>query len=330
MQRDNLDGRWRAILAAAGISPKLLDKRHHPCPMCGGKDRWRFTDYHQKGRWHCNQCGNGDGYELLQKIKGLDFKEAAKLARSLAGCRAPEPPRKPDMGKLMQARRKLWESATAIKLDSPVGQYLNQRCHITRFPATLRELRTADGWEMVALIMDPAGKGKAIHRTPVDDAGNRQGKRLYMPGPLPKGGAVRLCNAKPHGVLGIAEGIETAISAAKLFKIPVWAALDANALANWVPPEGVGEVVAFADNDENFAGQKAAAQLGARLSGHKLTFSIETPVFRGQDWNDVQNGKQPELITQAELERIRTMRKVRDAVMQETERFQKIADGDPS
>jgi putative DNA primase/helicase len=330
-RRDDLEGRWRGILTAAGVSSKLLDHRkHHPCPFCGGKDRFRFSDHSGKGRWFCNQCKpppGGDGYEFLQAFKGIDFKEAAKLARSLAGVRDPAPPA-PDMGKLMRDRRRLWESATDVSASSPVGKYLTRRCRIVAFPRALREVRTADGWEMLALIMDPAGKGKAIHRTPIDDEGNRRGKRLYMPGPLPKGGAVRLCDAKSHGVLGIAEGIETAISAMKLFRIPVWAALDVNALSNWAPPEGVGEVVAFADNDEHGKGQLGALQLGARLLTQRpsMGFSVEMPIWRGMDWNDMHNGKQPEHITQAELERIRTMRRVREAVMLETARFQRTDD----
>ena len=34
-------GRWPEILAAvAGIDVGLLDGKHHPCPKCGGSDRW--------------------------------------------------------------------------------------------------------------------------------------------------------------------------------------------------------------------------------------------------------------------------------------------------
>jgi putative DNA primase/helicase len=44
----------------------------------------------------------------------------------------------------------------------------------------------------------------------------------------------------PHqDVLGIAEGIETALSASILFNVPVWAALTEGLLQEWVPPPDV-------------------------------------------------------------------------------------------
>ncbi|MCW5705488.1 MAG: hypothetical protein KIT82_23260, partial [Bradyrhizobium sp.] len=43
--KDRARGRWKQILSvAAGIDSRHLDGKHHPCPMCGGKDRWRFDD----------------------------------------------------------------------------------------------------------------------------------------------------------------------------------------------------------------------------------------------------------------------------------------------
>lgn len=38
-------GHWSIILPALGV--KVLENRHQPCPVCAGKDRFRFDD--QKG-----------------------------------------------------------------------------------------------------------------------------------------------------------------------------------------------------------------------------------------------------------------------------------------
>src|SRR5690348_7953651 len=35
-------GHWDAILAEAKIPAEVLDGRHHKCPECGGKDRFRY------------------------------------------------------------------------------------------------------------------------------------------------------------------------------------------------------------------------------------------------------------------------------------------------
>src|SRR5690606_14311937 len=71
-------GRWRDILEALGVPAEFLTRRNGPCPHCGGKDRWRFTDHNQAGGWWCNHCGTGDGFDLLQQFHGWDFKTAAQ------------------------------------------------------------------------------------------------------------------------------------------------------------------------------------------------------------------------------------------------------------
>lgn len=80
-------GQWREILTANGIN--LPDpKRRSGCPVCGGKDRFRFDDQEGRGTWLCNQCGKdgkcgaGDGLSLYQKATGQTMSEAI---RSLAG-----------------------------------------------------------------------------------------------------------------------------------------------------------------------------------------------------------------------------------------------------
>lgn len=74
-------GRWGEILSAlGGIDASLLDGRHHPCPQCGGTDRFRaLDDFDQSGAVLCNQCfaeKNGDGLAALQWLRGCDFPTA--------------------------------------------------------------------------------------------------------------------------------------------------------------------------------------------------------------------------------------------------------------
>ena len=81
-------GRWESILhEIAGIPAELLDGRHHPCPSCGGEDRFRFTDFRDKGAAICNQCfksKNSDGFGVIAHYAGIGRKEAiAKVAEYL-------------------------------------------------------------------------------------------------------------------------------------------------------------------------------------------------------------------------------------------------------
>ncbi|MGM3175243.1 DUF927 domain-containing protein [Dickeya lacustris] len=70
------NGRWGQILPALGISVPG-NGRHGACPTCGGSDRFRFDDKQGRGTWFCNQCGHGDGLDLVQRVNGYDAKTAA-------------------------------------------------------------------------------------------------------------------------------------------------------------------------------------------------------------------------------------------------------------
>lgn len=74
--------RWRAILSALAI-PVPSGGKHGACPACGGKDRFRFDDKEGRGTWFCNQCGHGDGLDLVAQVKNCDLTDAAKQVAAL-------------------------------------------------------------------------------------------------------------------------------------------------------------------------------------------------------------------------------------------------------
>ncbi len=81
-------GRWPEIHAALGIPNQLLNTgRHQPCPHCGGKDRFRYTDYRGSGGFICNQCTpqGGSGFDLLMLVFGYSFSEAADAVAGVLG-----------------------------------------------------------------------------------------------------------------------------------------------------------------------------------------------------------------------------------------------------
>ncbi len=76
-------GRWPEILTTVGgFDPAILDGQHHPCPKCGGNDRFRMIS-EDDGAVFCNQCfseKNGDGIAAIQWNLGIPFPDAkAKL-----------------------------------------------------------------------------------------------------------------------------------------------------------------------------------------------------------------------------------------------------------
>lgn len=78
-------GRWDAILPALGITVPSQG-RHGACPHCGGKDRFRFDDKGGRGTWFCNQCGSGDGLDLVCRVLKLDTSAGAqKVADIVSG-----------------------------------------------------------------------------------------------------------------------------------------------------------------------------------------------------------------------------------------------------
>lgn len=187
--------------------------------------------------------------------------------------------------------RRLWHSATAIP-GSPGEVYLAQR-GILRASDQLRYLeRTPLGPRgavqflpaMLAAVTTDIGV-IAVHRTFLDTGSGRladfeRPKRAL--GSLGCG-AVRLASPV-EGCLGLAEGIESALSAMQLSGIPCWATLGNERFGLVAIPESVRELHLFIDND---AGGELAERRGLRayLAPGRVIQS-RAPASTGFDWND--------------------------------------------
>jgi hypothetical protein len=101
----------------------------------------------------------------------------------------------------------------------------------------------------------------------------------------------------PDRLLGVAEGIETALAVQEATGLPTWATLNAALMKSFEPPEGVDKLLIWADNDPVRNGKKAgldaAEALRKRMSDRGLETEILLPEgFRltegkGVDWLDV-------------------------------------------
>ena len=138
---------------------------------------------------------------------------------------------------------------------------------------------------MVAGVQAINGRVVAIHRTFLRPDG--QEKADVTPCKMALGrlgdGAVRLGPAGP--VLGIAEGVETALSAMQLFEVPTWCSLSASRLDRlWLPPEAV-EIHLFADNGT--PGHEAAERAARAYEAQGRRVFLRFPPRNYEDWNDV-------------------------------------------
>lgn len=293
-------GRWSSILPQLGVPASVLSGKHQPCPICGGDDRFRYDNKDGRGAYICGKCGAGDGIDLVAGFLGLSKPDAMRRVDEIIGSgstsRATVKSGPTDEQKIEWARR-LWSSGRKIEKGSPADAYLTSREIGEKDYTELRSLRFVDALKydedlsfpaMIAAVQGADGKLCAVHRTflAVDGSG-----KADVPSPkkvlgvLTAGSAIRF--SPPQETLGIAEGIETAMSASAMFSLPVWASVTANGLRNWAPPHGCKEVAIFADADESFTGQSAAYDLAFRLRRDGFSVSVHLPDRLGADWADM-------------------------------------------
>ena len=233
-------------------------------------------------------------------ITGLSFKDAAREIERLAGVVQPVTgkPDRSDEDKLAALRR-VWRESKPIQRGDEAERYLLGRgLRLYDLPEAVRVhpgLRYQDDGEtvgtyaaMLATVTAPDGRAVSLHRTYLQDghkAPVASPKKLAQ-GLALSGAAIRLTAVSR--VLGIAEGIETSLAASELFGVPAWSCISAQGIESFEPPEGVREVIIFADNDENFAGQAAAYRAAHRLKLKGFAVEVCIPQEPG-DWLDELN-----------------------------------------
>lgn len=153
-----------------------------------------------------------------------------------------------------QYARDLWDRSNPIS-GTFAETYLRARGIASRLPDSLGYLanqrHAEDGgvWPcLLAPLRDLRGNVTAVQRTWLTKDGGgkapvKPAKKTY--GPMMKA-AVQLWPAGE--MLGLAEGVETALSAKQIYQIPVWATLSANRLGAIELPESVVSIVIFADH----------------------------------------------------------------------------------
>lgn len=320
-------GDWVYILNALWVDERITNGKHQPCPFCGGKDRFRFTDYQGDGGFICNQCQpqGGDGFALLMMLTGLPFKAVLSAVASVLGMSdttsaprpiiAPKPPTTDQMDNIALVQG-VWDKSRAIAENSPVLRYLHHRglrLPENRLSKAIRHFEGLGYWHdgqlvgqyhaMIAKICNIDGVLMGVHQTYLEHLRGQYIKLDTHPNtgePIPskkmrvryqgclKGCAVQLYQPI-QGVLAVAEGIETALAVHEADGLPVWACLSAWGMANLTLPKGLTNLHIYADNDENDTGIKSAFKLAERAEKTGVNVAIYEPELMGFDALDMLN-----------------------------------------
>lgn len=300
-------GKWPGVLLELGVKKEFLDGYHGPCPFCGGEDRFRFDNWEGNGTYYCNQCGSGDGWKFAQLYFGLPFKTLAdRIDKFINNIKVTKLKTNKDPEKIRARLKEIQADLVPWELVEPVELYLHKRglFHANgKPPATIKAHHALEYFDkgklvgefpaMVAYIINSAGAPVSMHITYLDSEGNQLKmfqSRKVLPYLIDKPMVPHIKLYPYADLMGVAEGVETAIAATNRFGVNTVSCLNAVNMEKYEPPQVCKELVIFGDNDYSFTGQKAAYLLANKLevlSARELKVTVEIPTEAGTDWADV-------------------------------------------
>lgn len=292
------------------------------CPVCGNGTGMKLLmnttgkNFTEAALWIIDYLGDNRSFEKPTLVQKQQYVPRSKSDEEIA--------------RLRVSYAKIWNDAIPIAEGDPVALYLRSRIPgLEVFPATLRfhaglpffgHPGNDGSWGkdfglhpcMIGAVVDETGRACNMHRTYLTS----KGKKLALQEPdsdnptllvdlpakklMPSVGAkhyqIRL--AKPvDGVLGIGEGIETALAAMVYSGVPTWSVVADTGIVNFMVPSAISELVVFADNDLRTVrggnpGLDAARKfverpdVESRISDGSLKVIIRTPETAGTDMVD--------------------------------------------
>lgn len=303
-----------AVLAAVGHAPEQIEpgrfQRFGTSLRRGDSAGWckLFADM-RGGVFGCYRQGISATWSVADRAS-MTREQRAELARHVIASTAERECQQRERWAMnAQRNAQLWSQCVPLAPADPVTQYLVRRGigGVWPLPRLLRLHRALPYWcgadklgtfpAMVAPVLAPDGRMVALHRTYL----TADGRKADVPSPKkltgaagPLAGACIPLHWPARGCIGIAEGIETALSAWCASTVPTMAAYCSSNLAAWHWPAGVQRMVVFADAD--MAGREAAETLRARALAANLRCEVMTPTTEGADWCDVWARRGPELL----------------------------------
>ncbi|CAE6956798.1 primase-helicase zinc-binding domain-containing protein [Paraburkholderia domus] len=271
---------WVALLTDYGVSAAILDGKGHPCPECGGTDRFTYDNKRGRGDWVCRGCASngkaaaGDGLQLICKVTGMTFGELmrdldanpgnARPTRSVPvlANRAPGPRKEVDRDWIENRLNTMWHRGKPLAEGDLGTNYLVARVPgLSVSPSKalriggleyFHEKKSLGKWPaIVQRFILPDGRLGTLHRTYLDQVQPRKALIVSSDGEIldakkndltlnKLNGGAVRLMDPVNGEIGIAEGLETAYAAHMIFGVPVWSCLNCGLLAEFVVPDGLG------------------------------------------------------------------------------------------
>lgn len=251
------NGAWRQTLENYGCH--LPNGKHHgPCPVCGGKDRFRFDDKDGRGTWFCGQCDpqSGGGLLLLSRFLG---KPTVEVARELIGQDMPRtvaPVRKHTATNdqmLAEARLRAKRGALMLMEQHELAEhpYMTAKGLTGLWPVNSEIMMGADQQriEPGELLLIPVFKrGELVNVQKITPSGE---KRPIYGGEM--GGVCHVLEGK-RGLVAVVEGYATGITVFRMTGATVYIAFNTGNLST-ITQQAREEnpdsrLVIFADHDE--------------------------------------------------------------------------------
>lgn len=273
-------GQWPTILTRAGVDPALLDGKHHACPACGGKDRFRFDDQDGRGTFLCNQCGAGDGIILLQNILNTDFLGAVAHVESVLGVTV-DKATKPEKQHFKTPADAIaaWPELPPASPSNPYLKRKGVQAHIAR----------QNGDELIIPVCsDLAGTLVSVQRILPEKKGDTD--KFFVKGTVKKSNFCLLGEIADDQPLLFCEGFATGASLHEATGAAVIVCFDAGnvyEVAKKLRAElKTTHFVFCGDNDQHGKGQSAAARAGKDFAG-AVCIPDFTGYKAGTDFNDL-------------------------------------------
>jgi len=282
--------------------------------VIGGRNQGSWWEHREGGYHDDSGCAGGRMISFVMRFGNMDREAAHRWVRERYASQRVNlfnfnyTPTSQDLDEMEQKKKRfvrLLKESTAIK-GTISEKYLTdeRRMAADEFPTSLRHghfNRPAEHgrWHkhpaLLALALNKDGNVHCVHLIPLDHHGKKTGKtefRTYKPSAA-KGTAVILRQPKEHGVMWIAEGLETALSIWIAYPNDgVMAVGSRDNLRFASVPSDVEYLVFAQDNDRDSEdGGQASERTYDTAAEHYRSLGIRTaqvmPLRAGDDWNDV-------------------------------------------